>query len=141
MIQGLIYILLHRVMAIVFYYHHLRHSLLTLSHNYCTLKCSYLSQNRTWFPLGNLIDSLSSFISNSGTDIFIFVLLCWYIHRLLFFFSAFRNNSKFTLFFSFSLFTSSSGDFRKFYTLIPICMLQYSERKTLVSSIQYLYSS
>lgn len=113
MIQGLNYILLHTAMAIVFYYQHLRHSLLSLSHNYCTLNCPYSSQNRTWVPLGELIDNLSSFTSNSVTDIIVNLIvkkkiyLCFTLlvhQQAVGFFSAFRNNLEFTLPLLFSIY-------------------------------------
>lgn len=115
MFQGLNYVFLHKAMAIVFFYHHLRHSLLSLSHNSCMLKCPYSSQNRTWVPLGELIE-LSLFLHFQLSD--------WHNCKLgseeinlsllyfagpsagycFFFFSAFRNNSEFTLPFLFSIY-------------------------------------
>lgn len=151
MVQGLNYAFLHKAMAIVFFYDHLRHSLLSLSHNSCMLKCPYSSQNRTWVPLGELIE-LSLFLHFQLSD--------WHNCKLgseeinlsllyfagpsagyCFFFSLPSETIQNSLFLSFSPFTTFSGDFRKFYTLIPICILQSSKGKTLVSSILYLYSS
>lgn len=84
--------------------------------------------------------SLPSFPTQGLINKFIFALLCWYIHRLLFFFSAFRNNSEFTLPLLFSIYFIFRG-FQKILPLDSYLYVAIIQTETLVSSILYLYSS